>query len=340
MEHDPCRQEAGKGKEEVKHTGSGGGGSAQKPGRRSGGHRSAHTGQASGGGKAPHKKKYPYTLKQIRQYNRKHPHKSRGLSLDGETVEFGRTAPHDPFTHPRLIIDRLVDTSALPAPPPTVDRASRVTSWPVYGNDRIGDCTCAAAGHEIQAWTAYGTGEATIGEADVIAAYSAITGYDPATGANDNGANVQDVLDYWRKTGIGSHQIGGFAQLTGLDNLVLAKQCLDIFGTIYLGIEVPQSAMDQFRAGKPWDYAGDRNILGGHAIPVQYWTTHRYGEIEVVTWGKRQRMTHSFWHNYVEEAWVVFSQDSLDNHSGTAGGFNVDQLRAAFTDLTGQPAGF
>ena len=255
-------------------------------------------------------------------------------------MEFGRTAPHDPFTHPRLVIDRFMDTAALPAPPPTVDRASKVTAWPMYGNDRIGDCTCAAVGHEIQAWTAYGMGEVTIPESAVIQAYSAITGYNPATGANDNGANVQDVLGYWQKTGVGGHQIGGFAQLTGLDNLTLAKQCLDLFGTVYLGIEVPESAMEQFGAGEPWTYVGDRNIVGGHAIPVQYWTTDVTGEIEVITWGKRQRMTRRFWYEYVEEAWVVFSPDQFGLHDVNPDGLDVDQLRTDFTSLTGKPASF
>lgn len=322
----------------MKHTGSGktsSGGSSSKPGRRSGGHRGAHTGSASGSGKAPHKKKYPYTLKQIRQYNRKHPSKTRGLALDGieETMEFGRLAPYDPADHPRLVIDRVLDTAALPAPPPTVDRASKVASWPMYGNDTLPDCTFAAVGHEIQSWTAYGVTEITPSEADILAGFK-------ATGPETEGRNVQDVLSYWQKTGIAGHQIGGFAQLTGLDNLTLAKQCLDLFGTVYLGIEVPQSAMDQFNAGQPWSYTGDKNIIGGHAIPVQYWTTGQTGEIEVVTWGKRQRMTRRFWYEYVEEAWVVFSPDQFSERDTNPAGLHVEQLRAYFTDLTGDAPAF
>jgi hypothetical protein len=255
-------------------------------------------------------------------------------------MEFGRTKPYTRAEKPRLVIDHYLDTAALPAPPAVVDRASKVTSWPMYGNDSIGDCTCATVGHEIQAWTAYAGTEATIPESAVIQAYSAVSGYDPATGANDNGANVQDVLSYWRKTGVGGHKIAGFAELGGIDNLTLAKQCLEIFGTVYLGINVPQSAMDQFHAGEPWTYTGDQNIIGGHAIPVQKWETDVLGEIEVVTWGQRQRMTRRFWHNYVEEAWVVFSPDWLEANGGTPSFYNIDQIRLAFTDLTGDPASF
>ena len=329
---------------------------AKGPGRRSGGHRAAHTGGTTGGGKAKQK---PFTRKQqrqFRQYIRHHPQK-RTLVLNAtnatveEDVQFGRTKPYSPAENPRLVIERYLDASALPPPPAIVDRASKVTSWPMYCNgpdpanppgspDGAGDCTFATAGHEIQAWTAYAGIEQTIPPSAVIAGYSAITGYNPQTGANDNGANVQDVLNYWRKTGIGGHQIQGFAQLSGLDNLTLAKQCLDIFGTIYLGFNFPQSAMDQFKAGEPWSFVGDGNIIGGHAVPVQAWQTNVTGEIEVITWGKVQRMTRAFWRNYVEEAWVVFSNDWLTANAATIDGLNIAQLRADYQALTGQPPAF
>jgi hypothetical protein len=257
-----------------------------------------------------------------------------------ENVKLGRAKPYARTEKPRLILEHYLDSSALPPPPPVVDRASEVASWPMYGNDRIGDCTCAAAGHMIQAWTCYAGSEVTLTEADVIGAYSAVSGYDPATGANDNGANEQDVLNYWLKTGIGGHKIAGFAQLASVDNLVLAKQALNIFGTLYLGINMPQSAMDQFNAGEPWSYAGDLNSIGGHAVPVQAWQTDVTGEIEVVTWGRVQRMTRGFWWNYVEEAWVVFSGDWMTPKGVAVSGIDRAGLRADFTSLTGRPAGF
>ena len=44
-----------------------------------------------------------------------------------------------------LSLARYVDRGALPSPPPTVDLSEGVADWPMYGNDRIGDCTTAAA---------------------------------------------------------------------------------------------------------------------------------------------------------------------------------------------------
>ena len=47
-------------------------------------------------------------------------------------------------------------------------------------NAQLGDCTCAAAGHLIMEWTANAQSKTfTPSDAQIIAAYSAITGYNP-----------------------------------------------------------------------------------------------------------------------------------------------------------------
>jgi len=40
-----------------------------------------------------------------------------------------------------------------------------------------------------------------------------------------------------------------------------------LFGAIGIGIKFPNTAMDQFNAGKPWDIANNAKIEGGHYIP-------------------------------------------------------------------------
>ena len=51
----------------------------------------------------------------------------------------------------------------------------------------------------------------TPSDQQIVSAGSAITGYNTATGANDNGAVEIDVLNYWRQTGIAEHKIGASA---------------------------------------------------------------------------------------------------------------------------------
>ncbi len=96
-----------------------------------------------------------------------------------------------------LALARYLDRDVLPAPPPALDLAAPVPDWPMYGNDRIGDCTTAAAGHMIEAWTAAAAGRAVeVSEQSVLAAFDAVKVVDPETG--EEGAVELDVLNLWR----------------------------------------------------------------------------------------------------------------------------------------------
>jgi hypothetical protein len=157
-----------------------------------------------------------------------------------------------------ISLARYVDTSKLPPPPDTFDEAARVTDWPVYANDRIGDCTTAAAGHMIEAWTAAAHGEAVeIPESAVLEAFDHVKQVDPFTG--QEGAIVLDVLKLWRKTGIGDHRIGAYARVSVHDEQ-LVRSAAWLFGGLYLGLQLPLSAQQQ----STWDWSG---TLTGPAAP-------------------------------------------------------------------------
>ncbi len=122
---------------------------------------------------------------------------------------------------------------SLAAPPPRADWQSDAIAWPMYGNDQIGDCTCAAVGHIVNQFTYYGTGEEVQpSEANVIKMYSAITGYKPGKPATDTGAYCQDVLGYWRKTGLEGHKIVAYAALDA-SNLDEVKQAIAAYPSRY-----------------------------------------------------------------------------------------------------------
>jgi hypothetical protein len=278
---------------------------------------------------------HAHHVRHVRHVN----HVKRTLSLRGSPVKLGRNAPQP--DRPRLLLDHYLTGPVAPA---VVDYASEVISWPMYGNDAIGDCTAACAGHEIQAWTRYTGAEADVPEEDIIQLYSAVSGYDPGQvqpdGSNptDTGATVQDVLTYWRKSGIpvAGHSILAFAQLKDLSKI---HDALWIFGSVYLGVSFPQSAMDQFESGQPWTVSGDGTIIGGHAVPLQYAGTGLV-PYQVVTWGRLQGMTQEFLGAYVEEAWVVITADWLDRNGHTPEGLDLQALGADLSDLTGDPNPF
>ncbi len=241
--------------------------------------------------------------------------------------------PNDPIK-PRLRLSTLL-TGEAPTVPENVDWLSRVTVWPMYLNDRIGDCTCATAGHMIQNITAYGEGtEETITDNDVLTAYEAVSGYNPYTGENDNGAIVQDVLNYWRKAGIGGHNILAFAEVD-YNNKDELHAAVNLFGNIYLGIAFPESGFDQFYNGEPWDVVPNSRIVGGHAINSG-WYDISDGKWKIISWGQVVEMTQAFWDEYVEEAWVVISEEWLDANGRNPAGIDMDVLGNEFTRITGE----
>jgi hypothetical protein len=253
---------------------------------------------------------------------------------DPRKLKLGKSAArHDPRT---LLLASYL-TPALPAPPASFDLTSKVTAWGMMDNDQIGDCTCAAAGHLIMEWTANAKGKmVTPTDKQIVTAYSAITGYNSTTGANDNGANEVDVLNYWRQTGIASHKIGAYMALEP-SNHTHIMDSVYIFGGCYIGVQLPTSAQAQTQNHQPWSVPpggptgdGKPGSWGGHAIPVMAYDARG---VTVVTWGALQVMTWSFWAAYCDEAYAILSTDYLSGKKTTPQGFNLAQLQADLADL-------
>jgi hypothetical protein len=195
-------------------------------------------------------------------------------------------------------------------------------------NDRLGDCTCAAAGHMILEWTTNAGDPFVPRDQQIVAAYSAIAGYDPATGANDNGAVVLDVLNYWRKQGIADHKITAFVGLE-LKNHNDLRDATYLFENTYLGVLLPRTAQGQ----KVWSVPtggptgqGAPGSWGGHAVPV---VAYDERGVTVVTWGSLLRMTWTFYDTYCDEAFAVLSEDIINQATKKApGGFDFEALRS------------
>jgi hypothetical protein len=261
--------------------------------------------------------------------------------------KYGRRDP-DP-TKPRLYLDDYFDAAhvaaTLPAFNPDVNYAAKVSTWPMYINgpdpsapdgltSGIGDCTCAYAGHAIQAITAYSGTEVTITDQDVLAAYCAISGFVPGNESTDTGCQIQDVLNYWRTTGIGGHKIIGFGALRtwDTDNLNAA---LNLFWTVDLGVNLPQSAEAQFSKGEPWVPVRGAAIAGGHCIGLQAFTPSM-DELHPVTWGALWKMNQAFNREYTQEAWVPIFPEVIAA-AQQSGAIDLPALAADFTALTGEP---
>jgi len=254
--------------------------------------------------------------------------------VDPRKLKLGK----QPVRHdPRTLLFASYLTAALPTPPASYDAGTAVTDWGMMDNDQIGDCTCAAAGHLIMEWTARAKSKVfTPSDKQIVAAYSAITGYNPVSGANDNGANEIDVLNYWRQSGIAGHKISAYVALEPANHTHIMDSVY-IFGGCYIGLGLPLSAQAQTQNHQPWSVPpqgttgdGKPGSWGGHAVPVIAYDSRT---LTVITWGARQTMTWGFWKAYCEEAYAILSPDFLTGKKATPEGFNLHQLQEDLADL-------
>lgn len=228
----------------------------------------------------------------------------------------------------------------LTAPPVSMDWQDDRIVWPMYANDQWGDCVWAEVGHAVNQATWYATGvEVEPTDKDILAAYTAVTGFKPNAGPpgsnpTDQGTNMQDAMAYWRKTGVGGHKIVAYAALD-VSNLTEIKQAIALFGSISIGFNFPDSAMTQFNAGEIWDVVKGAKIEGGHCVLAGAYDQAGVG---VVTWGAETKMTWAFWKKYVDEAYVSFDKDGLKK-AGTyfTGAPSWYALGGEFQELTGDP---
>jgi hypothetical protein len=222
-----------------------------------------------------------------------------------------------------LSLARYVDPALLPAPPASLDLATPVPDWPMYANDRIGDCTTAAAGHMIEAWTAASRGHAVeVSERAVVDAFEHVKLVDPLTG--EEGAVELDVLKYWRRTGIARHRIGAFARVSILDH-ALVRTGAYLFGGLYIGVQLPVTAQRQpvWNWTHRLDGPARPGSWGGHAVDVVRYVAR---SLTVVSWGRLKEMTWSFWDRYCDEVYCLLSADFLERGEAP-NGFDLAALK-------------
>jgi hypothetical protein len=203
-------------------------------------------------------------------------------------------------------------TKALAPPPPAVDYTRPVTKWPMMGNDQYGDCTCAAAGHMIEEWTANTGREVILPDQQILQAYDYFSHGNP-----DAGANMLDVLNYWRKTGIGGDKIMAFAHLEP-QNDVQVQDAVSIFGNCYIGLALPDFTVEPgtdflktpwlVPPGGPVGHARP-NPNNGHCVPA---VAYDRRSLYVVTWGALKSMSWQFYDAYADEAFAVLSTDWIN----------------------------
>lgn len=243
------------------------------------------------------------------------------------------------FIHPAVpLLARMMADTPLPPAPATLSTDQLVTSWPMLGNDQVGDCTIAGALHVIQLWHAMAGNPVMPDDTAALADYSAATGYIPGNPSTDNGAIETDILNYWRSTGLSvnetqpADQIDGWATVNTRNWHEIAT-AIYAFGAIYAGVLLPISAQSQDTWNcDPNNLTGDNEpgSWGGHAIPLVGY--NKIGPV-CITWGAPKQMTWAWWGCYADEAHAVLSHDMMTAAGLSGRGIAWDALAEAMKAL-------
>ena len=221
-------------------------------------------------------------------------------------------------------------TAQLPPPPASWSYIGGITNWGMMLNASLGCCTIATAGHLRMGWKQSSTGSTiVVPDSAILTAYEAVSGYNPATGANDDGAAVIDVLNYWQDTGIDGNKIAGYVAIDPTNQLEV-MQAIYLFGGVYAGVNLPQSAETETSQGRPWDWDFWSLVIGGHAIP---YLAYGAGGVTAITWGAAQDATWSFVQHRTEELYAIVDDDFFDAAGKTAGGLDKPALFNAMQSL-------
>lgn len=243
------------------------------------------------------------------------------------TLPLGKLAPKRDARNLRLA---KYLTPALPVPPAAISYGEAVSNWGMFANDRLGDCTIAAAAHMTELWAALelpSSPAVSPTDSQVVALYERITG------GKDIGATCLDALKAWRKQKLAGDAPQAFVQLD-LRNRSHVRIAVDYFAGAYVGLSLPVSA--QAEVGATWrahaSGAGQPGSWGGHCVNiVGYDRLH----LTCVTWGRLQLMSWAFWDLYCDEAYAVMPQSWVARPHTHPTGIDVAQLQADLAALAG-----
>lgn len=228
---------------------------------------------------------------------------------------------------------QMAQLSNLPIPPAHYSAAA-VPDWPILGNDKAPCCTCAAAAHMIHNWTAARDQPVLLSEQEVLATYVEVSG--GAAG----GAEMLQVLRFWRRSGIADRKLNAYVALAPHDAQYL-RSTVYLFGAAYIGLSFPDFAVKE--AGSPdreWKVppggATGENApreANGHCVAVV-----GYDEdlLYVVSCGARWTMTWEFYRAYNDEAYAVLSHDWYGDERRSPSGFDLAELQGEIMLLQGK----
>jgi len=216
-------------------------------------------------------------------------------------------------------------TSPVFKTPRSFDYSNRVKDYPMALNDTYGDCTIAGVVHMLQ--LAY----AEIGEVFEYPGDDAVKQeYFKLTGGADTGLVEHDVLKTWMTDGLFGTKISAYAPVN-IKNRDEMAAAIYLFGSVYLGVEMPPDAETQFESHQPWHVPMyPEEPSGGHCVVAT--GCNRFG-VDIITWGATESMTWQWWETYGSEAWVVIPEAFVELDHGPIWNINILSLQEDLKNL-------
>jgi len=244
----------------------------------------------------------------------------------GRTVKLGRNRPE--IRIEALALRDYMDMAVLPpAPDCDYSTAASLALGEMYGNDVLGDCVIACAGHLFGVLNENaGAGKALFSPTEIVEEYG-VCGYVPGDESTDNGCFVQDVLEAIQTAGMKGHHnptghekikrvhhISGWLAVDGT-NKEEVRQAIHLGENLIFGIELPDRWITPFPSenGFVWDVAGHPDPENGHCV-IGCGSTS--AGVTIGTWGLVGLMTYAAIARYTAESvggelYVAFSPESL-----------------------------
>lgn len=215
------------------------------------------------------------------------PHRNRDFVLGA----CKRPDPHAPKLH----LGNYVDLSALPPVPSTCDFSPAAMSviTNILGNDQYGDCVEAEDGHFIALVTGNSGSLFSYTTAMVLAAYTALTGFNPSDPNTDQGTDPAADMNYYTQ-----HPYPDGTKLLGwamvdATNQSLVQFAIDAFGNLKMWLALPNSYVSPFPSGNGFVWDIDTpNPQNGHCIGACGYNSTQVAIVgansqglQVMTWG-------------------------------------------------------
>lgn len=203
-------------------------------------------------------------------------------------------------------------------------------SFPILGNDRVGDCVYAAACHADQTFTGNNGSEDSFDEKTVISYYEKLSG-------GDNGLSEGDIIPEWEK-GLCGNPKAAILDAVDFDptNDDLANLIVQSFGGFIFMLDVPNKWISEFdgSGNTVWNAPASANPNNGHGVWINGVGTNSWKKVQ--TWGSSAWLTPEGLKVCDPSAFAVFSLDWFNSSGVAPNGQSYDQLSALWTELGGK----